>query len=71
LKELKRGGVHIDSVLEKEDHSHPWEAPEALYPVPEPQDLSGRVLVTKIRRDHYLLVASNVKNGRKVVEGFG
>lgn len=52
LKKLKSGGVHIESILEKKVHSHPWKAPETLYKEPEPQNFPGRVLVDTIRRDH-------------------
>lgn len=55
LEELQRGGIHIESVLQKEVHCHPREAPEPLHPDPEPEQLPDRVRVRApaFRRDHW------------------
>lgn len=53
LEELKRGGVHIEAILEKEVHRHPRKAPKALHPEPKPQQLPDRVWVSTLRRHHF------------------
>lgn len=43
LEELESGGIDAEAVFEEEVDGHPWEAPEALHPVPKSHHLPDLV----------------------------